>query len=160
MASLGIEDKTGDVVVWDPGGRVDIQSHLGNVLRAQVDPLPPYVADRRTLNGKTIVVVRVFESTDTPHIVRGTGAVYTRSSKGKEPVGDQSVLFQLARRGEEARVTAMTRLGSEPLVRHVTQPPGPDSHWIKELSIHVRAGPVTVTPQFADGLFPSRQRTH
>jgi predicted HTH transcriptional regulator len=63
--------------------RTDLQSHLGALLREQCDPLPPFVAERCEIDNKKLVVVRVFESTDAPHIVRGKGAVYLRSSKGK-----------------------------------------------------------------------------
>jgi hypothetical protein len=37
-------------------------------------------------DNKPIGVIRVFASADVPHIVRGTGAVYVRSSRGQESV--------------------------------------------------------------------------
>jgi schlafen family protein len=146
---LGIEDKTGNVKGWKLPGRADAQSHIGQLLRAEVDPPPPFVAAERKLDGKSIVVVRVFESADTPHIVRGTGAVYTRTSKGKEPITDQGVMYQLARRGEAARREAQGRLGGLDLVRLVTRPPALTGQ-VREITLHVRAGPYTVTPQFSD----------
>lgn len=36
------------------------QSHLGSVLGAELDPLPPFVADTREVDGKSIAVIRVF----------------------------------------------------------------------------------------------------
>lgn len=89
---------------WNPPEGTDVQSHLGELLRDQVDPLPPYIAEMRELDGHKIGVVRVFESVDSPHVVRGTGAIVVRSSKGNEPVAvdDHQTVLALARRGEEA----------------------------------------------------------
>src|SRR4051794_18667380 len=54
------DDRT--VVGWSPTPGTDMQSHIGNLLRNQVDPLPPFVAETRLLEGKQIAVIRVFES--------------------------------------------------------------------------------------------------
>ena len=115
---LGVDDD-GNLHGWTNPARRDLQSYLAELLRQQVDPLPPFVAGIRTLDGKSIGVVRVFESADAPHIVRGTGALYLRSSKGKEPVPieDQRTLIELARRGEEAEVRARDRLRTQPVRR-------------------------------------------
>jgi hypothetical protein len=147
---LGVaDDRT--IKGWQPPGRADAQAHLGELLREQVDPLPPFVAGERELDGTRVVVVRVFESADTPHIVKPTGAVYIRTSKGKEPVREQGLLLALAQRGEEARRRTMARLGElDVIVESVsgthgpTPPDGPNS------VVVVRAGPLTVTPQFND----------
>ena len=119
-----------------------------------MDPLPPFVADMRTADGKPIGVIRVFASTDVPHIVRGTGAVYVRSSKGKEPVDDHRTLLELARRGEEAEVRARRRLFELPPVGWALRPPDwrpPGVIFAEEVGIRyiVRAAPLTVTPALA-----------
>lgn len=105
---------------------LDLQSHLASVLRNESDPLPPFVADMRELDGTPLAVLRVFESTDPPHIVRGTGAVYVRSSKGKEPVDDHRTLLELARRGAEAEAAARERLVEMPLIK--------DARWYRPTS--------------------------
>jgi hypothetical protein len=148
---LGVADD-GSIVGWEPPGRSDAQAHLGELLRVQVDPLPPFVAGEREFDGKKIVVVRVFESADTPHIVKPTGGVYVRTSKGKEPVLDQTLLLELARRGEEARDRAMKRLRSLDVINEAiagTVDAGPFRTTPHAL-VYVRAGPLTVTPQFSE----------
>jgi predicted HTH transcriptional regulator len=83
---LGVDDD-GRVRGWQvEPPKTDLQSHLANVLRHEVDPLPPFVVDYREYDGKRIAVMRVFESSDVPHIERGTGAIYVRTSAGKVPV--------------------------------------------------------------------------
>lgn len=147
---LGVnDDKT--IHGWDVPPRTDLQSHLGQLLRAQTDPLPPFVAEPVELDGKTVVVMRVFESADAPHLVRGTGALYTRTSSGKVPVDDQRMLLELAQRGRGALRSAWERL-NEPLVRSVLLDPdearsrsGDDT---RTLQITFRATPVTVPPSF------------
>lgn len=151
---IGVADD-GAVVGWEKPERLDLQSHLGNVLRAQVDPLPPFVADMREADGKPVAVVRVFESADSPHIVRGTGAVYLRSSKGKEPVDDHRTLLELARRGEEAERRARSRLTELPAVGFALRPPDfrpPNIAFAEETDVRfiVRAAPLTVTPALSD----------
>lgn len=149
---LGVDDD-GSIVGWDRPAQLDVQSHLASLLRAQVDPLPPFVAAVREVDGREIAVMRVFESTDAPHIVRGAGAVYLRSSKGKEPVAvdDHRTLLELARRGEDAEARAQTRIGDLQPVRYTLALGGDGAtmripgcnRWI------AWAAPVTVTPGFA-----------
>lgn len=151
---LGVADDT-SITGWSTPKRVDLQSHLGNLLRAEVDPLPPFVADLRDIDGKSVAVVRVFPSSDSPHIVRGTGAVHVRSSKGKQPVDDHRTLIDLARRGEEAEERAHRRLSTLPGVGYVLRPPDfrpPGVTFADETDTRyvVRAAPMTVTPAFSD----------
>lgn len=125
------------------------------MLRAQVDPLPPFVADMREVDGKPIAVVRAFPSADSPHIVRGTGAVYLRSSKGKEPVDDHRTLLELARGGDEAEERARLRLAELPSVGFALRPPdfrppGVAFGDATEVRYIVRAAPLTVTPALSD----------
>jgi hypothetical protein len=105
---LGVADN-GTVHGWAKPERLDLQSHLGSVIGAQVDPLPPFAAEMREVDGKPIAVIRVFASADVPHIVRGTGAVYVRSSKGKSrltTIGRCSSLLGAARRPRRGHAVA------------------------------------------------------
>jgi hypothetical protein len=145
---LGIADDR-SVVGWSKPDRIDLQSHLGAILRNEVDPLPPFVAAMREIDGKPVAVLRVFPSADSPHIVRGTGAVYVRSSKGKEPVDDHRTLLDLARRGEDAERAARARLRELPVVGQMLR--APDMGYAltpegAEVRFIVRAAPLTVTP--------------
>lgn len=151
---VGVDDD-GTAVGYDKPAKTDLQSHFGDLLRAQVDPLPPYVAAWRDLDGRRIAVIRVFQSADAPHIVRGTGALYVRSSKGKEPIDDHRTLLELARRGEEAEERARTRIAELPVVGHVLWTPdapaysGPEFRDDSDARVIARAAPVTVTPSLA-----------
>jgi hypothetical protein len=151
---LGVADN-GAVHGWTKPERLDLQSHLGSVIGAQVDPLPPFVADMREVDGKPIAVIRVFASADVPHIVRGTGAVYVRSSKGKEPVDDHRTLLQLARRGEEAEALARHRLAQRSVVGYALRPPDWRPQGVafaEEVDVRyiARAAPLTVTPALSE----------
>jgi hypothetical protein len=151
---LGVADN-GAVHGWIKPERLDLQSHLGSVIGAQVDPLPPFVADMREVDGKPIAVIRVFASADVPHIVRGTGAVYVRSSKGKEPVDDHRTLLQLARRGEEAEALARHRLAQRSVVGYALRPPDWRPQGVafaEEVDVRyiARAAPLTVTPALSE----------
>ena len=151
LVLLGVDDNKA-VRGWNPGPRVDLQSHLGALLRKQVDPLPPFVVERFKLQRKVIAVMRVFESTDAPHLVRGTGALYVRTSEGKVPVDDQRMLFELARRGREAQEQALERL-QQPLVVRTLQDPEhgmpTTSDELRVLQVTVRVAPLTVAPSYA-----------
>src|SRR2546423_1043724 len=56
---LGVADKE-NVHGWTKPDKLDLQSHLGGVLRAQVDPLPPFVSQMREVDRKPIAVLRIF----------------------------------------------------------------------------------------------------
>lgn len=156
---LGVDDE-GEVVGWQPKGGADIQSHLGQLLRNQVDPLPAFVAATREVRERSIGVVRVFPSSDTPHIVRPTGAVYVRDSGGKQHIKEASDLLALARRGDEATRQASDRLVSLRILHDAVTPEewatwsgtlkSGDVPPVDHLTLIARAGPVTVTPQFND----------
>jgi hypothetical protein len=151
---LGInDDKT--THGWAPPGRSDAQSHLANLLRAEVDPLPPFVAESREHDGKTIVVMRIFESADVPHIVRGTGALYVRTSAGKQPIDDHRTLLEMAQRGRDAADKARERIRQSEVVNWWL----PSPYMSRELrpienqqlpdemlmSVALRAAPLTVS---------------
>src|SRR5260221_8264615 len=46
---LGIQDD-GKIVGWTPPPKSDLQSHVGNLLRNQLDPVPPYLADTQEID--------------------------------------------------------------------------------------------------------------
>lgn len=150
---LGIDD-AGEPVGWEKPAKLDLQSHIGDLLRQQVDPLPPYVADMRELDGKPVAVVRVFESADTPHIVRGSGAIVYRTSKGKEPVpaDDHETVLSMARRGEQAYRAAQRRAGLTPAVDEVFDLPGDLKLWRERQGVEIvaLASPLTVTPALSE----------
>lgn len=150
---LGVAND-GDAVGWTGPGRADLQSYLGQLLRQQVDPVPPYVAEMRELDGKPVGVMRVFESADTPHVVRGSGAVYVRTPQGKEPtpLDDHRSLLEFAQRGDLAEQNALDRLRALPAVGYVFG--APDSNFdppeFEGFHYVARAAPLTVTPAFRD----------
>lgn len=156
---VGIEDKTGRIVGYEPPAGLDLQSHLGHLFRNELDPVPPYVVGTRDIGGKTVGLIRVFGSAETPVLVRATGAAYTRDAGGKHPIDDHRTLIELSRRGDQARQFARERLTSLPVVIRSLDPPDkPKEPRILEhppsdpaaLRGIVRAAPVTVLPHFSD----------
>jgi hypothetical protein len=148
---LGVDDSRA-IVGFAPAERTDPQSYFGQVLANQVDPLPPFVADVRVLDGTPLTVLRVFESADTPHVLTDSGAVYTRDARGKQPVTEQRLLLELARRGREALAAAHARVTElELLVVELATLDLPTRIAVDTSMVAVvaRAYPLTVTPQFA-----------
>jgi schlafen family protein len=105
---------------WQPprGGFVDA---VRQRLEGQLDPLPSFAADVLDLNDGRIGVVRVYESTDTPHILRADGSVVVREpaqdaklrKRGKYeamPIRSHYELAQLMQRGRVAEEAAVERL--------------------------------------------------
>jgi hypothetical protein len=148
---LGVSDD-GTVHGWEATPqKTDLQSHLSNLLRSQVDPLPPFVAGYHEHEGTRIVVMRVFESSDVPHVERGTGAIYVRSSGGKLPVDSHEGVLALAQRGRESERAARERLVSSWIIQSELTPPDVDSRIAREsdpqsFTVLVRAAPLTVSP--------------
>jgi hypothetical protein len=126
--------------------QLDLQSHLAAVLRKEIDPLPPFVAEMFEHDGKPVGVMRIFESADAPHIVRGTGAVYVRSSKGKEPVDDHRTLLAIAQKGEQAEARARELMSTLPAVARLLGPTAEPT----EIVFSARAAPVTMNPAASD----------
>lgn len=112
---LGIGD-SGEVVGFDPGSG-DFTDKVRHKLSLEVDPLPPFAAALLSLDEKQIGVIRVFESSDTPHVVTKTGSVPVREPGGTRNVRSRSELIDLARRGEDARRLASERLECLPYVQ-------------------------------------------
>jgi hypothetical protein len=134
---LGVAND-GTPVGFSPPGRADPQAYIGQLLAAEVDPLPPYLAAARQIKGIPILVVRVFESADTPHLLRATGALVLRTTRGTETVADQRLLLELARRGEEALLRAMsTRIGSDLITRELATPDHPRDMAVDDAGVAV-----------------------
>jgi hypothetical protein len=133
---------------FDPG-RGDFTDKIRHRLRAQIDPLPPFAATVFPLDGKEIGVVRVFESSDTPHLVIATGSIPVREPGGTRNVRDRSELIDLARRGEEARALAADRLRTLPYVQGQLDS-GRVAQGEKVREIIVRAAPLTRPAGLAD----------
>jgi hypothetical protein len=153
---LGVADDQ-SLVGYPKDAVLDLQSHIGHILRDQVDPVPPFATAVREIDRVRISVVRVFESDDTPVVVRESGAIYVRDAGGKQPLRDHSSLVELARRGERARERATARLTGERLIVEALVPPDATGFlkWMAARPAHtirvvVRIAPVTVTPRFAD----------
>jgi len=149
---LGVDDKTREVVSWKPKGRADDVDYLRELLRREVDPMPPFAARRMIVDRKRISLIRVYESADTPHIVRGTGAVFVREPGAKRPVQEHGHLIDLARRGEEAEHRANERLRSLPVVGHIFRTPdsGYENDESRDVRWVARAAPLTVSPATRD----------
>lgn len=153
---IGVDDK-GNVVGYEPPGTVDIQDYVRDLLRSQVDPLPPFAAAMIDHPDGRVAVVRVFESTDLPHVA-GDGVIYRRNPGGKEPVTEARDIIEMSRRGEEARMQAeQVRMYGLLLIAEAMATPEaifgdepgradlpPLLHWT------VRASPYTVTAAFSD----------
>lgn len=151
---LGVADN-GRLIGYEPPGRADAQDHIRDLLRGKIDALPSFVAQRFEHAGVSLVIVRVAESADTPHVTED-GAIYLREPGGKQRIQDHRTLLELARRGADAEVVARQRL-SLPLTERATctpdrmpgDEPGAEQHapileWV------LRAAPLTLPPQFAD----------
>lgn len=147
---LGVHDRTRQFVPLELKGGIDLQSHIGNLLRKVVDPVPPFLAGTLAVGGSRVGFIRVFRAS-VPVLVRGSGAVYSRDAGGKRPISDHRELLELARAGEEAEKEAHERPHRDSLNLEVLGLP-PERHPIAEghLRAIVRAAPLSVTPQLRE----------
>ena len=147
-AVASLANTLGGWVLVDGGGDVD----------AAADPPPPAQSATVHVAGRTIGVVRVAASADTPHVT-GDGRVLVRGHEGTEPA-DAGTLRALVARGEAGVAAAHARLHSLPLVEEAMRTPerlpgdapilDPDhSGHDAPLEFIVRATPVTVTGALA-----------
>lgn len=113
---LGVGDD-GKIVGFDPGNG-DFTDKMRHKIRSEIDPIPPFAATVVSVEEKQVGVVRVFESSDTPHLVIATGAIPVREPGGTRNVRDRSELIDLARRGEDAGHAASNRLRSLPYIQN------------------------------------------
>jgi hypothetical protein len=95
---IGVEDGKpyGSKASWATNEAPTLIDTVRDLLRGKVDPLPAFEARVMRLPSVDIPVgvVRVYESSDTPHIVVSTGAVYVR-----EVAGDTDARKRAAARG-------------------------------------------------------------
>jgi hypothetical protein len=146
---LGVDDKTREFASLELADGIDLQSHIGHLLRKAIDPVPPFLADTLRVNDATVGFVRVFEST-VPILVSGSGAIYIRDAGGKLPISDHRALLELATRGRHAEEAAGRRALENELTTRLLGVAGGGHFIAGQLRSVVRAAPLTVTPQFAD----------
>ena len=148
---LGVAD-SGTVKGYDPG-KGDFTDKVRSKLSHQVDPLPPFAADLKELDGTQIGVIRVFESADTPHIVIGDGSVPIREPGGMRRIQSHDELIELARRGSKARHDAR-ELHTLPYALGQIEAMDPDPNHLdprpQPQQFVVRAAPLTRPEGFAD----------
>lgn len=178
---LGVDD--GDVVattdsLWACEGAPPLVDLVRDRIRARIDPLPAFEAKVMTEFPRgPIAVVRVYESSDTPHIVLQNGAVYVREVAGvrdaADPkgsgagalaerhyramrIGSRAELLELAARGRSAeeRVHALLNTALiSPLVAQLglvfhQGHDGWKPHAVDHGLVHVRIAPYTKSPRF------------
>jgi hypothetical protein len=160
---LGVKDEGRRVVGFECPGRADLQDWMREKLTDAVDPVPPFTARLVDHPDGAVGVVRVLESFDTPHIVRGTGALWVRVSGGKkrpggrQPVDDHRTLIELSRRGDTARERARNRLVALPTVAFVIPPTAPAAcvGWVDHeddciVMLTLRVSPFSVPGHLGD----------
>jgi predicted HTH transcriptional regulator len=98
---IGVDDSR-NIVGYERPGTVDLQDYIRDLLRSQVDPLPPFAAVTMRVDEQPIGVVSVAESSDTPHVT-SDGVIYVRNPGGKERVTGHRDIVAMARRGDLAR---------------------------------------------------------
>jgi len=121
---IGVQ-KGSPIPDWEPprGGFVDA---VRQRLEGQLDPLPSFAADVIRFGDLSVGVVRVYESTDTPHILLADGSIVVREpaqdaklrKRGKyeaTPIRSHFELAQLAQRGRLAEENAQLRFGQRKL---------------------------------------------
>lgn len=147
---LGVHDKTRQLEPLQLKNGTDLQSHVGNLLRKAVDPVPPFLAGTLEVDTLTVGFIRCFAAS-VPVLVRGSGAVYTRDAGGKIPISDHRALLELARSGREAEDEAGKRPDENGLTLRALGLPG-SRHPIftNHLRTVIRAAPLTVTPQLSE----------
>jgi hypothetical protein len=147
---LGVDDKSRELEDLVLPRGVDLQSHIGQLLRNAVDPVPPFLAGSLDVDGMRVGFVRVFHAS-VPVLAKGSGAIYLRDDGGKQPVADHRQLLDLARAGSEAEDEARRRPDRNSLTQAVLGLPS-NAHGMMEFHMRavVRAAPLTVTPQLAE----------
>ena len=146
---LGVNDKTRAIESPALPAGVDLQSHIGHLLRNAVDPVPPFLADTLAVNEIEVGYVRVFESS-IPVLVSGSGSVYIRDAGGKLPISDHRVLLELAHKGRAAEQAAGMRAHENEQTQIALGIAGGGQVGQGQLRSVVRAAPLTVTPQLSD----------
>lgn len=155
---VGVGDE-GALKGYEPGAG-DFTDKLRHKVSRQVDPLPPFAADVRQLDGVKIGVIRVLESADTPHIVVGDGSVPIREPGGLRRIQSHAELLELAKRGEQARRDARERLHSLPYALSKIEPAPRETKTLDltpdPRQFVVRLAPLTRPEGFADRLLATQ----
>jgi Putative DNA-binding domain len=137
---------------WDPVPSHALVDHVRQVLERHVDPIPPFAAAVLKAEGEPVGVIRVYDSTDTPHVTRPDGAIYVRSVAEDRryhtlPLDSQATLFALAERGERAQLKARELLAPNrtPLMQAALNLESitPRDFFMRGASVVVRAVPLT-----------------
>ena len=118
---IGVRDD-GTLAGFRVPGKAHAQDWLRDKLRVAVDPLPPFAADTMTLDGHEIVVVRVEDSNQTPHLLKATGTIEIREPGGRKPIASQARLLELCMRPEQAQTKAVQRMTTLPLITQALAP--------------------------------------
>jgi Putative DNA-binding domain len=156
---------------WEPPDDEPFIDYVRMRLREQIDPLPFFSAGIRRLEGdsewagRRVGVIRVYESTDTPHIMRKPGIVFIREAGEDrryqaERIRSHLELVRLAERGRVARADAAQRFeeGALPLtegalgIEYTTAATGTGRAFrtihASHAAVTVRMTPLSLTPRF------------
>jgi hypothetical protein len=163
--------------VWAAPGAPQLVDMVRDRLRGRLDPLPAFEAKVIEHHGGPVGVVRVYESSDTPHTALQNGAVYVREVAGvrdaKTPkrsgtgalaerayravtIGSRADLLQLAARGQIAdqRVSGLVNTPYlSPLVAKLGLQFHPSQSGTRAIAldhglVHVRIAPYTLPTRF------------
>lgn len=159
---VGVRDGEIDSSWTPPSG--EFVDAVRQRVEGQIDPLPSFAARILQHPAGKVGVVRVYESADTPHLLRD-GSVVVREpaqdaklrKRGKyeaTPIRSHYELLQLAQRGHRARETAESRFqgGSHPLVDAtfgLRFDDGADAR-SKYCALVLRLAPHTVSPRWRE----------
>lgn len=155
---FGVDDNTRALEALQLPKGIDIQSHVGNLLRKSVDPVPPFLAEVLEVDKTTVGFLRVFPAS-VPVLVTGSGAVYTRDDGGKRPISDHLSLLDLAHRGREAEEEAQQRPDQNVLTVDALGLGRFDNRLNTHMRVTVRAAPLTVGSQVAEWPISSGPQT-
>lgn len=136
-----------------PAMAAELQDHLRHLLTGQVDPLPNFVARRASHDGVDIGVVRVYASSDTPHLCTHNGAIYLRDPGGRRGIASRYELDRLVARGAGSSHGAAARMARAAVIPVALEAPELAGAASYEESMErewvLRAAPVAVDDRFA-----------
>jgi predicted HTH transcriptional regulator len=81
---IGVKDSrpTGAAMRWTASDAPTLVDAVRDILRGEIDPLPAFEARVIDHPEGPVGVVRVYESSDTPHVVLRSGSVFVREVAG------------------------------------------------------------------------------
>jgi hypothetical protein len=118
---LGVRND-GTIAGFEVPGRAEPQDWLRDKLRTAVDPLPPFACRMVQIEGRSVLVIRVEPSMQTPHVVKATGTVLIRERGGRQPIASREALLELCVRPEQAEHQAIEQMTQGPLVLAAVSP--------------------------------------